>query len=198
MKVLGLVGVAGFLVAAFTPLSNILAYRLAVMPQIQPAGAVIVLGAGAEAGQLSEESLRRLLYGLVLFRKGYAPLLVVSGPPPRRGPSEASVRDRMAQDMGIPPGAIIEVSNAFTTREEASRIYALLSPRGIKKILLVTASEHMLRARALFARAGFEVCPAPSDEEFEAADGPEGRLKLTRKIFQEIVGRLYYRIAGYI
>lgn len=48
----------------------------------------------------------------------------------------------------------------------------------------------MLRARALFARADFDVLAAPVDDISDASDSPEGRLRLTRWLLQELVGRV--------
>jgi uncharacterized SAM-binding protein YcdF (DUF218 family) len=87
---------------------------------------------------------------------------------------------------------------ARTTREEAVRLRATLGLRGVRSILLVTDSQHMLRAQGLFDRAGFEVLPAPADDFSSAATEPEERLRLMRRVGQEILARLYYRLAGYL
>jgi uncharacterized SAM-binding protein YcdF (DUF218 family) len=56
----------------------------------------------------------------------------------------------------------------------------------------------MVRAQALFERVGFEVFPAEADDFSRAAAGPEERLQLMRRVAQEFVARLYYRLAGYL
>src|SRR4030095_3796986 len=48
-----------------------------------------------------------------------------------------------------------------TTREEAIRVQALLQPKGVRTILLVTNAGHLARARPLFERVGFAVHPVP-------------------------------------
>lgn len=62
----------------------------------------------------------------------------------------------------------------------------------------MTDSQHMARARPLFERAGFEVLPAPVDEISDTAEAPESRLKLMRRVAEELLARLYYRLAGYL
>jgi uncharacterized SAM-binding protein YcdF (DUF218 family) len=49
-----------------------------------------------------------------------------------------------------------------TTWENAERSRALLAPRGIERVLLVTHAFHMPRAVLAFEHAGFTVTPAPT------------------------------------
>jgi len=196
---LGLLGTLLFLLCAFTPLPNLLGRHLGVSSRIEPAGAIVVLGAGIDkTGELRPESLWRTVRGIVLQREGLAPLLVLLGPARDGGPPEAEVRADLARRLGVPSEAVLAVAQVWTTREEASRVQALLQPRGVRRILLVTDSQHMVRARALFERAGFAVFPATADDIPGNVDSPESRLELARLIFQEIVARIYYRTAGYL
>jgi uncharacterized SAM-binding protein YcdF (DUF218 family) len=149
-------------------------------------------------GVLNNSSFRRAVHGVILQRKGLAPLLIFSGPPRNFGPAEARVRAELARDLGIPPEMILTETQARTTREEAVRLGELLRSRGARSIFLVTDSQHMPRARALFGRAGVEVFPSEADDVSRAAVDPEGRLRLMRRLAQEILARLYYRLAGYL
>lgn len=198
LRVAGGLLVAAFLAIAFTPFPNVL-HRAVVgpPPPVEPAQAIVVLGAGKTGHELSDASLRRALHGIVLFRRGLAPVLVMLGP--GEGPrAEASVRSVLARDMGVPPEAVAADTRGRTTREEASVSWQLLAPRGARKILLVTGREHMLRAAILFRRAGFEVVTAPVDELHAAAERPEERLELTRGLLRELVARAYNWAAGYL
>lgn len=198
-RLLGLAGVVLFLAAAFTPLPNLLIRLLGTPAHLEPAGAVVVLGAGVEPnGVLGDTSMRRALNGMVLHRKGLAPLLLFSGPGRGEGPAEAEVRAEMARALGIGPEVILTESEAQTTREEADNSGAILRERGVGRILLVTGAHHMARAQRLFERAGFEVLAAPTDEVSSLTSSPEGRLRLMRRILQELLARFYYRAAGYL
>jgi uncharacterized SAM-binding protein YcdF (DUF218 family) len=198
-RVLGLVGVVLFLAFAYTPLPNLLAQRLATPSRLEKAEAIVVLGSNvSENGVLESDSLRRAIQGIVLQRKGLAPLLVLSGTAPKKGLTEAKVRAELAREIGISSDAILTEEGARTTREEAIRIGALLRARQVRRVLLVTSPYHMLRAQRLFERAGFEVLPATAEDTSQAANSPEGRLRLTREVLQEILARLYYRVAGYL
>jgi uncharacterized SAM-binding protein YcdF (DUF218 family) len=198
---LGVLTVAGFLVIVLTPASNMIGRRLAVSPEVLPAGAIVVLGAGVlHGGILDEESMRRFIRGIELYKEGLAPVIVFSGTgrgdEPR--PTEAEIRVRLATTMGIPSEAIIKEETANTTREESVHIAAQLRRRNISSILLVTESLHMRRARSVFERAGLRVLPATSADYSIAAVSPGDRLWLTIRILQESAALIYYRAAGYI
>lgn len=194
---LGLVGLGLFLAGGFTPLPNVLSRWLAAPARVEPAEAIVVLGAGLRAdGSLTDASLRRALHGILLYREGLAPWLVVLGPERPGVGVEAGVRAELARALGVPPAAILTEATAWTTREEAVRARALLAGRGVRRILLVTNPHHMWRARAVFERAGFEVQAAPTQDFSAEPDTVEGRLDLLRDLAQELFGRSLYRLAG--
>ena len=157
-----------------------------------------MLGGGLqEGGVLSNSSLRRALHGILLQRKGLAPLLVFLGVSRGAGPGEADVRSHLAHELGISLAVILK-AEAQTTREEAVRARELLRPRNVQRILLVTDSQHMTRARLLFERSGLKVLPAPVDEVSNRASQPGERLTLMRRTLVEFLARIYYRVAGYV
>ena len=191
LRLLGLVGLLTFAIAAFTPLANRLNIWMAGVPMLEPADAIVVLGRGGADtdGVLTSQSLRRTLYGVDLYGDGLAPVLVLSG-----SADETAARVLLAQGLGVPSGAILRTSSAKTTRGEAEEIRRLLIPLGRRRILLVADPIDMPRARAVMERAGFTVLPAPT-----AATGPsdpESRLGLLRDILSELAGWTYYRLTG--
>ncbi|HEX9869024.1 MAG TPA: YdcF family protein [Candidatus Tectomicrobia bacterium] len=199
IQILGLVAVIAFLLASFTPLPNILNRWAGVPSQLQAAEAIVVLAAGMDThGVLSHRSLQRTIHGIVLFQRGFAPLLAFSGPVEgASGRGEAEVRAEMARLFGVSTSALVTETTALTTREEAARMAGLLQPLGVSSILLVTSYDHMARSRLLFEKVGFRVQPAPVDELSEAQQ-PEARLHLMRQLAQEFLARAYYRLAGYL
>jgi len=198
-RLVGLAGVALFVTTAFTPLPNLLSRWAGSPAEPEASDAIVVLGGSVwPDGVLSNSSMRRTLHGIGLYRRGLAPLLVFLGPARAAGPREAEVRAALARELGIPPEAILTEGDARTTREEALRVKALLSPRGIRRILLVTDPLHMWRARRVFQGAGFEVHAAPVADFPTAEAGPGGRLNLMSRVLEELFARLYYRVAGYL
>jgi len=196
-RLIGLGGVVLFLASAFTPVAHLLDIWLNAPAELAPSDAIVVLGQGVSRGVLSGDSATRASHGIALYQRGLAPLLVFSGGTSDAGPTEAAARAEFARARGVPQHAILIETKARTTREEAQREKALLQPKGVRTILLVTDSLHLLRARPLFEQAGFEVRSAPSDTFFDP-DTPEERLGLMRGVLGEIVALLYYRMAGFI
>jgi len=198
-RFLGLAGVVFFVAAAFTPLANVLSRWGGTSASIGPAQAIVVLAAGLRGdGTLTDASLRRMLHGVILHRMGLAPLLVFTGSSEANGRLEAEVRAEMARELGVPVRSILTETGGQVTRDEARRLEGLLQPRGVRRILLVTDSQHMTRARRLFERTGFEVLPVSVDDVTNDVHGPEQRLRLMRWVLQEFAARLYYRLAGYL
>src|SRR5262249_11450581 len=132
-----------FFAAAFTPLTQVLSGWLSLARSPEPAEAIVVLGGGGvrSNGSLEDSSLRRTLYGLNLYRRGLAPLLVLSGSASRSGYVEAELRSELARTCGVSPAAILTQREGRTTRDEALHIAALLRPRGVRRILLVVDAE---------------------------------------------------------
>jgi uncharacterized SAM-binding protein YcdF (DUF218 family) len=199
IRLLGIVTVVAFLLVGFTPLPNVLNQWAGVSARLQPAAAIVVLAGGMEGdGVLNTSSLRRTIHGITLFQRGFAPLLVFSGPTSRpHGREEAEVRAEMARLLGVSPAAILTETTARTTRAEAVCMAALLQFRGVSTILLVTSYAHMARSRQLFENVGFTVQPAPVDD-ITHVHTPEARWESMRPLVEEFLARVYYRVAGYL
>jgi uncharacterized SAM-binding protein YcdF (DUF218 family) len=194
-RLLGAAALTLFVVLAFTPAANLVAAWFEMPPEVEPAEAIVVLGgggAGLDDGLPTNRSLRRAVEGILLYRDGLAPLLVFSG-----SRAEIESRVRMAVRLGVPPTALVRLPGSRTTRDEALRLQAFAAHTGVRKILLVTDAPHMLRARRLFAQGGFDALPVPVGGTLRAEPSPEARLSLVRDLFQELLARLYYRVAGY-
>jgi uncharacterized SAM-binding protein YcdF (DUF218 family) len=192
LRVVGGATLVLFALSAFTPLPNALCRRTVVAADPRPAEAIVVLGATmTRDGMLSASSLRRTLHGILLYRRGLAPSIVLLGPRSNSDRSQAEARAALAVECGIPQDAILTGEEMWTTREEAAGVRALLAPKGIRRIILVTGGLHMRRARWLFERAGFEVVPAPLPDASCESIGPESRIGLTMSLVQEWLARAY-------
>jgi uncharacterized SAM-binding protein YcdF (DUF218 family) len=192
---LGAAALVLLMVSAFTPAANFLDAWIAVPSVVAPAAAIVVLGAGGgtlDDGLPNDLSLRRALRGILLYRAGLAPVLVFSG-----SVAEIEHRVDMAQRLGVPAAAVLRAPGSHTTRDEAVRLRELLGGPGARRILLVTGEQHMIRARRVFERAGFEPLPVVAGGSAHTDTSPQARLELIRDICQELLARLYYRAAGY-
>jgi uncharacterized SAM-binding protein YcdF (DUF218 family) len=198
IRVLGAVTLLGLVLGTLTPLPNLALRELGASARLERADAIVVLGSGVRpGGELTDSSLRRLLHGLALYRRGLAPLLVLSGPVNRFGVVEARVRAELARALGVPASAILTVEHALTTQQEARDVAAALRPRGARRVLVVTNGLHLVRSIGVFEHAGLQAFAAPAAELSDTDERPEDRLELTRYVLREVLARVYYRVAGY-
>src|SRR5690242_7822461 len=93
-RILGIATFVAFLLCVLTPLPNLLGKYLSVPSTVGPADAIVVLGAGVLIDDsLTDESMRRFISGVSLFKENRAPMIVLLGPVRgRRGRSEAETR----------------------------------------------------------------------------------------------------------
>ena len=175
--------------------------------------AIIVLGGGRRKGalevpidyhqqDLSPSSLERLRYGARLAKQTNLPILVTGGAPDKtdtKDLAEAQVmKIVLEREYSISPEWIEDQSN--TTQENAFHSAEILKKEGIKSVFLVTHFWHMPRAKAIFEKQGLKVVDAPMGFYQKIAFSPldfypssEGS-QLTRWIWHEILGNLWYRV----
>lgn len=96
----------------------------------------------------------RLIKGAELVKQGYAPRVLVSGPPGFYGTNEADAAIQFAIGKGYPAEWFIPLRHtALSTREEAGAVLDALKQRNIHSFLLVTSSYHTARARRIYLNA---------------------------------------------
>ena len=201
MKTARLVGITAvflFFLCAYTPFPNLLYRWMAVPANVQPADAVVVLGAGITRGdRLTRASFERTIAALRLYRRGLAPRVFFLGIDPGGGKqTESEVRRQLALELGAESRGILLSPRGWTTRDEVRLTREQLAPLGVQRILLVTNATHMHRARILLEGSGFEVFPAPTDEIYGEATSPTARLKVTHHCAIELGARIYNALAG--
>jgi uncharacterized SAM-binding protein YcdF (DUF218 family) len=114
---------------------------------LHPAGAILVLAGESREGD-------RVRHAVQLFKRGLAPLLVLSGTPMGFRTHEADVMRRHAEFLGVPSTRILTVrQNSDSTKEEADVVVPILKRRGLKEVILVTSNYHTARAKRIFERA---------------------------------------------
>lgn len=210
------IGGACLLYAASTPLiSDALFRSMEYQAEILPpedapkVDAIVALSAGmgwikSKNGFLAQwPTPSRFLGGVELFAAGKAPLLVFTGgklPWQFGEETEGDVLKRYAQMMQIPANNILVTDKAENTEQEARGAKQLLQPAH-KDIILVTSAFHMVRAKKMFERAGFNVFAFPVD--IRAVEQtvtlmsflPDPRaLYSTHISINELLGRLYYSV----
>jgi len=133
---------------------------------LHPAGAILVLAGESREGD-------RVRHAVQLFKRGLAPLLVLSGTPLGFRTHEADSMRRHAEYLGVPPARILTVKHdSDSTREEAEVVMPILKRRGLKEVILVTSNYHTARAKRIFQRAA-----GPSGPRFIVSSVDDGQFK---------------------
>lgn len=202
LPVVAIASLALLAVVAFTPLAGALLRPLVrrdPLP-VAPADAIVVLSEWIdEDGHLREPALDRLLTGADLYRRGAAPLLVLSRV--RRGRGGAARDSDADQDRVLAllgrPVRLVRVDSVRNTHDEAVRVAAL----GVRRILLVTSPAHTRRACASFEGVGLRVVCVPSESRdlpLRSLRSADSRVRAFRQALYERLGTLEYRARGWI
>ena len=124
------------------------------------ADAIVVLGAPLLAsGELSGVVEERVQAGVMLWKRGVAPLLCMTG---GRGPgvvaevAEAEAMARRAGELGVPESALVIESASRNTSTNARNIKQLLDMAHRARVVVVTQPFHSRRAVLWFKRVGFD------------------------------------------
>jgi len=187
--------------------------------ELPQAEAIVVLG-GVTKPRIAprpwyevNEAGDRILYGSWLYKQGKAPTLLVTGGRAdwygEGGNPESEDMAAIAEAMGVPRSAILQVPDSLNTRENAVNTKQILSQKGINKILLVTSALHMPRSMAIFRKLGFEAIAAPTDFFVVQNQNNKGwailldllpnadALKDTTNAIKEYIGLLVYQMSGW-
>lgn len=109
---------------------------------------IVVVLAGDSVG-------RRLLKGVQLVQRGYAPKLLVSGPSLIYGVRDSLRAAKYAEELGLKSDQVIPiVRDDLSTSDEARDIVPVLRQMGVHGYLLVTSPSHTGRAGRVFRRLG--------------------------------------------
>ena len=157
------------LVAAFLTLVAFL-FRV---PLMTAAGQALVEDDGPQKADLilvlgGDDFGTRIIKAAQLQQAGYAPYVLVSGPPHLLGP-ESNETIEYARRRGYSPSLFRPLpSRANSTRSETAIIGQYLREHSVKKLILVTSNYHTRRAAKLMRQAspGIWVVVVPAPDPF--------------------------------
>ena len=119
------------------------------------ADVAVVLGAAVRSGGHPSPALaRRTRHAVRLARAGVVRHLLLTGGVGRHPPSEASVMRAVAVEAGIDPARLVLEETAASTLESARACARIITERGWTRVLLVSDSYHLPRARLAFRHFG--------------------------------------------
>ena len=128
-----------------------------------PADAIIVLGAAQYSGRPSPVLQARLDQALALYRRGLAPRVILTGgTAPGDRTSEAAVGRSYLRRAGVPATAMLMETEGTTTRTSLSAVAAFAESLAIRRVIVVSDPFHLLRARTIARRLGFDALTSPA------------------------------------
>ncbi len=128
-----------------------------------PADAIIVLGAAQYSGRPSPVLQARLDQALALYRRGLAPRVILTGgTAPGDRTSEAAVGRSYLRRAGVPATALLMETEGTTTRTSLTAVAAFAESLAIRRVIVVSDPFHLLRARTIARRLGFDALTSPA------------------------------------
>jgi len=148
----------------------------------------------APDGSLSPECMLRLQHAVSLYKKGVAPVILMTGGMPQGGSqhiTEAAAFRDTAIALGVPSEAtLLEEDSKDTVSEFLFSLYAFALPRGWKRLVIVTSVSQVERARVIAgivigdkAEVAFEASPTAIDARQHEMES----LAMTLKTFEGVV-----------
>lgn len=188
------------LIVGYTPLASFLIRSVVHRDPLKPASTIVVLSSYLHRDKtLNDAGQERVLQAYLLLRQGYSPCLTLTDAITDSGTQVPTIREQMrALGLNYP----IEVTGPVRdTHDEALAVARLARERHWDQVILVTHPWHMLRARAVFLKAGVRVLCSPCVEgnyDLNALTTPAARLHAFRDWLHEIIGYMTYRLRGWI
>lgn len=157
-----LIGACATLAAIWVS-SAVAVYWYASHDRAAAADAIIVMGAAQYLGRPSPVLKARLDHGVALYRRGFAPRLVLTGGTAEGDTaSEAAVSRAYVMRAGVADSALLLENDGRTTRESMRAVARLLRTRGTTSVIVVSDPFHVFRAALLARRHGLDVVTSPT------------------------------------
>jgi uncharacterized SAM-binding protein YcdF (DUF218 family) len=130
---------------------------------VKPAQALVVLGAAQYDGVPSPVLRGRLDHALELYRRGLAPVVVVTGGRQSGDRfTEATAGYDYLRARGVPDAAIRKEVHGRTTWESLRATSTFLHDEGIDDVFIVSDGYHSKRALGIAAEVGLDARVSPS------------------------------------
>jgi len=131
--------------------------------EARPSQAIIVLGAAEYDGRPSPVLAARLDHAILLYRKGIAPVIVVTG---GRQPgdrfTEAGASANYLHEHAIPDHAILRETTGRTSWESLEAAARFLDERRMRRVVLVSDPYHSERIKAIAHELGLDAVTSPT------------------------------------
>jgi uncharacterized SAM-binding protein YcdF (DUF218 family) len=167
-------------------------YLAARRDDARKADAIIVLGAAQFDGRPSRVLSARLDHAIDLYRRGIAPVVVVTGgKQPGDRFTEASTAASYLHDHGVPDRAILRETTGRTSWQSLAAASRFLKERHLDSVVLVSDPYHSARIEDLAHDVGLKAATSPTRTSPIKGSGE------WRRFFTETVRVAAGRIFGY-
>lgn len=150
------------------------------------------------SSRLSDASLKRVLEGILIYKKTKNAKLIFTGYGGKTNIPTALMNTKLAMALGVPEKDIIVGVNPKDTHEEAEFSKKIV---GNNEFVLVTSATHMPRSMMLFKNNGMNPIAAPTyfkkSGEYDFFQPISTRsLERSRMAIHEYIGILWAKIRG--
>jgi uncharacterized SAM-binding protein YcdF (DUF218 family) len=151
--------------------------------------AIIVLGAAQYDGEPSPVLAARLDHAAELYRRGLAPLIVVTGGRQEGDRfTEAEAGAEYLEDLGIPGNVIERETTSTHSWESLAAAARFLREDGFERVLLVSDPYHSHRIEAIAEELGLDASVSPT--RTSPTDGVGELRAMLRETAAVAVGRI--------
>jgi len=158
--------------------------------EAQQADVIIILGSAVWPGERPSPSLAaRVQHGIVLYQRGMADYLILSGGVGHYPPAEAEVMRRLAVGHGIPEQSLILDTESRSTIESIQRASSTMQEHDWNTAIIVSDPFHIYRALIMAQDEGIRVWGSP------ALDSPTYTIPRLRYYYtlREILAIAHYQ-----
>ena len=163
---------------------------------LQPADAVVVLGAAAWGKNPSPVFKERINFGLSLYQQGLAPKIIFTGGTPVEGyPTEAAVAARYAGKHGMKQADMLLETQSRDTYENLLNTRTLATQNDINSLIVVSDPHHLARAHYIADDLDMQVqtAPTPTSRYNQSGFSKQAKLWLQESMLLVLyqLGRLF-------
>ena len=167
-------------------------WRAARNDQARPADAIVVFGTAQYNGVPSPVLAARLDHAIELYRKGLAPVIVVTGGnQPGDRFTEATASANYLITRGVPDDDVLREVSGTSSWQSLAAAANFLGDRDIKDVVLVSDPFHSLRIRAMAGELGLDAHSSPT------RTSPIRGVSEARYMVRETVAVAVGRIVGF-
>src|SRR5437868_5077852 len=163
--------------------------RQSLIDEVQPADAIIVLGAAEYRGRPSPVFEARLNHALFLYLKQMAPRIITTGGAGGDPVfTEGSVGRAYLAEHGVPPEAIVVEREGESTAQSVAAVVEIMRRMNLRSAIVVSDGYHIFRVKLMLESSGVKVYGSPRPS------APPGDWQDQWQYYRQAAGYLLWRV----